>query len=164
MPRKKVIPEKEIAIPEIKGFKGFDKDFKCKDHQYEVCKTYELPDGQEPKCCEQGFHFCENPGDLFDYYGPANSKYAEVSSTGKTDKQKDGDSKVCTSKIHIHSEISLSALIQASVKFILDKVNWKDNKVSNTGYRSAATKNGQMSESPNTGIRRSCTRRAKCRY
>ena len=44
--------------------------------------------------------------------------------------------------MHIGLEIGLSGLIQAGVKFILDKVNYNDNRVSNTGDRSAATNTG----------------------
>lgn len=42
-------------------------------------------------------------------------------------------------------EVGLNGLIKAGVKFILDKVNWKDNKESNTGDSSAATNAGNYS-------------------
>ena len=43
----------------IKGYKGFDKELKCRGFLYEVDKEYEQ--GGEIKCCNNGFHFCENP-------------------------------------------------------------------------------------------------------
>ena len=48
----------------IVAYKGFDKDFKCRDFQYEVGKTYEM-DGNI-KCYNRGFHACESPMEVFD--------------------------------------------------------------------------------------------------
>lgn len=126
----------------IKGYKGFDKDLKCRNYQYEVGKDYEH-DGKV-SCCNSGFHFCENPMDVFNYYNPADSRYCEVEGSGNTDKDSD-DSKVAVSKLHISAEIGLKGIIEAGVKFILDRVNWKDNKATNTGYQSAATNTGDRS-------------------
>ena len=47
--------------------------------------------------------------------------------------------------MHIGLEIGLSGLIQAGIKFILDKVNFNGNRVSNTGDYSAATNTGDSS-------------------
>ena len=127
-------------MTKIKGFKGFDKDMKCRGFQYKENESYT----QEGfiHCCSNGFHFCENPFDVFGYYEPSNSRYCEVEGDGHIDR---GDDKVAVSRIHIGAEIGLSGLIKAGVKFILDKVNWEDNKESNTGNRSAATNTGYQS-------------------
>ena len=126
----------------MKGYKGFDKDLKCRDFQYEVGKDYTTEGKIE--ACKNGFHFCENPMDVLEYYPPSDSRYCIVESSGQEDR--DGyDSKVAASKIHISAEIGLKGLIEAGVKFILDKVNWKDNKESNIGDRSAATNTGYQS-------------------
>ena len=132
----------------IHGFKGFDKDLKCRGFQYEIGKDYEQEG--EVKCCERGFHFCENPFDVFRYYSPSDSRYCEVEGDGKADKA-NYDSKVATSHIHISAEIGLNALIKAGVKFILDKVNFNDAKSTNTGYQSAATNTGNQTAANNTG-------------
>ena len=132
----------------MKGYKGFDKDLKCRDFQYEVGKDYTTEGKIE--ACKNGFHFCENPMDVLGYYSPSDSRYCIVESSGQEDRD-GGDSKVATSKIHISAEIGLKGLIEAGVKFILDKVNWKDNKESNTGNRSAATNTGNRSAATNTG-------------
>ena len=126
----------------MKGYKGFDKDLKCRDFQYEVGKDYTTEGKIE--ACKNGFHFCENPMDVLGYYPPSDSRYCIIESSGQEDRD-GGDSKVATSKIHISAEIGLKGLIEAGVKFILDKVNWKDNKESNTGDRSAATNTGDQS-------------------
>ena len=126
----------------IKGYKGFDKELKCRGFLYEVDKEYEQ--GGKIKCCNNGFHFCENPFDVFSYYPPNDSRYCEVHGSGKYDKDND-DSKVSVSKIKIGFEIGLKGLIDAGIKFILDKVNWEESKATNTGYRSAATNTGDQS-------------------
>lgn len=138
----------------IHGFKGFDKDLKCRGFQYEIGKDYEKE--VEVKCCERGFHFCENPFDVFRYYSPSDSRYCEVEGDGNADKAND-DSKVATSNIHISAEIGLNGLIKAGVKFILDKVNYKDTKSTNTGYYSAATNTGDYSAATNTGNQSAAT-------
>ena len=69
----------------------------------------------------------------------------------------DEDSKVSCTKIRIGAEIKLPGLIQAGVKFILDRVNWKDRKESNTGDQSAATNTGDQSAATNTGYQSAAT-------
>ena len=143
----------------IRGFKGFDKDLKCRGFQYEIGKDYEHEG--EVKCCERGFHFCENPFGVFRYYSPCDSRYCEVECDGNADKAND-DSKVATSHIHISSEIGLNGLIKAGVKFILDKVNYKDTKSTNTVYQSAATKTGYRSAATNTVYQSAATNTGDC--
>ena len=136
----------------ITGFKGFDKDLKCKDYQYEVGKEFE--EEGKIEACSNGFHFCENPLDVLGYYPPStekgSSRYCIVKGSGNIDRDGD-DTKVACSKLYISAEIGLKGIIEAGVKFILDKVNWKDNKKSNTGDYSAATNTGDQSAATNTG-------------
>ena len=143
----------------IIAYKGFDKDLKCRDFQYEAGKVYEM-DG-DIECCECGFHACENPLDVFGYYAPADSRYCKVEQGGTLSKDADG-SKVASSKIRIQCEIGLKGIIEAAVKFIFDKVNWKDNKESNTGDQSAATNTGNRSAATNTGYRSAATNTGDC--
>lgn len=134
---------------EIISYKGFDSSLRCRGFQYEVGKDYEQEGNI--KCCENGFHACEFPLEVFNYYAPGeNSRYCTVTQSGEMDKRED-DSKVASSKIHIETEIGLGGIIKAGVKFILDKVNWKDKKATNTGDCSAATNTGGHSAATNTG-------------
>lgn len=132
----------------MKTYKGFDKDLKCRGLQYEIGKEYEE---KEAKVCEKGFHACENPLEVFNYYPPCDgNRYCEVDRDGELSKH-GGDSKVASTKIKIGVELGLKGLIQAGVSFILDKVNWKDDAATNTGYQSAATNTGNYSAATNTG-------------
>ena len=135
-------------MEKIKGYKGFDKDMTCRGFQYESGKDYTY-DG-DIECCRSGFHFCENPLEVLSYYPPATSRFCEVEGSGNSDGEND-DSKISVSNLHIGLEIGLSGLIQAGIKFILDKVNYNNNKATNTGDRSAATNTGDRSAATNTG-------------
>ena len=128
----------------MKAYKGFDKDLKCRGFQYEIGKEYET---DTAKACESGFHACENPLDVFDYYPPADSRYCEVEQSGELDKGSD-DSKIASTKIKIGAEIGLAGLIKAGVNFILEHVKSQER---NTGYYSAATNTGDRSAATNTG-------------
>ena len=132
----------------MKCYKGFDKDLKCRGFQYEIGKEYEE---DAADIC----HACENPMDVFGYYNPADSRYCEVDLD--TNEQTEKDSKRVGKRIKIETEIGLSGLIQAGVKFILEKVDFKSAKESNTGNRSAATNAGNRSAATNTGDQSAAT-------
>ena len=138
----------------IRGFKGFDKDLKCRGFQYEVGKTYDLKGKVE--CCEKGFHFCENPLEVFDYYTPNNSRFCQVEGGGSVDTSKI-DSKVATSHIHISSEIGLNGLIDEGVKYILNKVELNHKKDQTTREKSVASTTRDQSAAICTGSYSSAT-------
>ena len=124
----------------MKCYKGFDKDLKCRDFQYEIGKKYEE---ERAEICDTGFHACENPLDVFGYYAPADSRYCEVELDAND--QKSNDSKRVGKKISIKAEIGIAGIIKAGLEYIKDQVNWDDDKKSNTGNRSAATNTGDRS-------------------
>ena len=141
----------------MKCYKGFNNKLQCtpdgKTFQYEIGKTYEE---QNADLCKSGFHACENPLDVFGYYPPADSRYCEVE-LDEVSGDTDNDSKRCGKKITIGAEIGLKGIIEAGVKFIFDRVDWKNAKESNTGYRSAATNTGNWSAATNTGYQSAAT-------
>ena len=129
-------------------YKGFDKDLKCRGYQYEEGKEY-VHEG-EVKACEGGFHACENPFDVFDFYAPNEfHRFCEVEGSGKEDKQ---DKKSSFEKIKIVAEIGLGGLIKAGVKFCLDRVKWTDES-SATGDYSGASATGNCSGASATGYK-----------
>ena len=145
----------------MKCYKGFDKNLACRGFKYEVGKEYET---ETAEICESGFHACENPFDVFNYYPPSDSRFCEVDLDAND--QSGDDSKRVGKHIRIEAEIGLLGLIAAGGKFILDKVDWNNAKESNTGdwsaatntgYRSAATNTGGWSAATNTGDRSAAT-------
>jgi hypothetical protein len=91
----------------MKGYKGFDKDLKCRGFQYEVGKTYECKGGVV--LCENGFHFCKEPKQIYGYYDDLTvCRYCEVEASGKVI---NGDGKCVCSKITIVREIPLQEFL-----------------------------------------------------
>ena len=115
----------------IKSYKGFDKNLKCRDFQYEIGKEYEM-DG-EIKVCNRGFHACESPFDVFDYYTMIDSRFCEVEQDGNISKE-DRRTKICSSKIKIKAELKLADMINLGVEWLKEitspekiKTSMKDN-------------------------------------
>lgn len=141
-------------MDKIKGYKGFNKNLQCIDFQYKINGEYE--EKGNIKTCSNGFHFCEEPFDVFGYYPPfsedGENRYCEVEGSGNIDRDND-DSKIASSKIKIKAEIGLNGIIKAGINFILEKIDWNNNSATNTGDRSAAIVNGKESIAIVTGYK-----------
>lgn len=65
----------------MKGYKGTDRNMRCRGMQYEVGKTYHVDGVIE--LCQNGMHFCKNLPDVFNFYERDNgSRYFEVVASG----------------------------------------------------------------------------------
>ncbi|EEG0190625.1 hypothetical protein GYL20_003904 [Salmonella enterica] len=158
---------------EIVTFKGFNKDLKCRDFQFKIGKTFHH-DGKV-EACGSGFHACECPFDVFSYYPPAESRYAETISFGVIDREEIGDTKIASASITIKAELTLPQFIQRGIEWIWSKIDksleqqimtgdWSAatntgnrSAATNTGYQSAATNTGDWSAATNTGNRSAAT-------
>jgi len=130
----------------MEGYKGTDKDLKCKNFQFEIGKTYKE---KEAILCEKGFHFCEYPLDVLVYYYPNNSRYFELEAEEISEERK-GNSKRVAKKITLKAEIGFSRLIKAGIEFIFSKVKWSDEN-NTTGDYSGASATGDYSGASATG-------------
>ena len=122
----------------MKMYKGFDKDLKCRDFQYEIGKTYEEPTAD---LCEKSFHACERPLDVFRYYEPGKmSRYCEVD-LDDVSAQKDNDSKRCGKKIAVKAEIGITGLVKAQIEYVKERttMEYTDPKQATAGDSGAAT-------------------------
>lgn len=133
----------------IRGYKGFDRDWKCRDFQYEVGKTYEIE--CEPKLCERGFHFCTSPLAVFEYYAPTN-RFAIVQANEDDVIYDTASHKAVARRIKIVKEITLDKIISLQIDFSskmkrseegskisyhgCDNLQWEGSSSTNMGYSS----------------------------
>ena len=123
----------------MKMYKGFDKDLRCRDFQYEIGKTYEEPTAE---LCKKGFHACEYPLDVFKYYAPGNmSRYCEVDLDKVSGEESDEDSKRCGKKIAVKAEIGIAGLVKAQIEYVKEHATMEhtDPKQATAGEFGAAT-------------------------
>ena len=106
------------------AFKAFDKNLKCRGFQYEIGKEYKHEGKVE--VCESGFHSCENPLDVLNYYDLTESRFAEVECSGDIKTHLD-DSKIASKKIKIKAELKLGEFIKASIDYLFKSGN-KDER------------------------------------
>ncbi|HBM0254843.1 TPA: hypothetical protein LT390_001394 [Salmonella enterica] len=154
---------------EIVTFKGFNKDLKCRGFQFAIGETFHH-DGKV-EACGSGFHACECPFDVFSYYSPADSRFAETISFGITDREEDGDTKIASASITIKAELTLPQFIQRGIEWIWSKIDKSLEQqimcgdcsaATNTGNRSAATNTGNRSAATNTGDWSAATNTGDC--
>lgn len=101
----------------IKSYKAFDENMRCRGFQYEVGKEYDM--NGDIKCCKRGFHSCESPMEVWDYYDMLTSRFAEVEQSGKISAEGD-TTKVCSSHIKIKAELKLADIINIGVEWLKD--------------------------------------------
>ena len=109
---------KEIKIT---AYKGFDKDMKCRNFQYEIGKKYEM--GSDVEVCKRGFHSCENPMDVLNYYKDMlNDRYCVVEQSGNIDRATDS-TKIASSKIKVKTEIGWEGLFKFGIEWLREITN-----------------------------------------
>jgi hypothetical protein len=138
------------------AYKGTDSKGQCRGFQYEVGEEYSTD--EKVSLCNKGFHACENPFDVFNYYDPSGgNRFFEVEQGGNIQK---GDNKTVASKITIKAELSLKDLLKAGFKFIFEKVKISadtkntsgDSAHANTsGYRAHANTSGYSAHANTSG-------------
>lgn len=77
----------------VEGYKGTDKDMKCRDYQYELGKPYDMPKDEKIEACESGFHLCLKLNDVFGYYsiGDGNRYFKVKALVRKSDFEEYGE-------------------------------------------------------------------------
>lgn len=112
---------------EMKGYKGFDRNLKCKGWQYRVGETSTFYG--KIKVGAFGFHFHESPTEVFDIYPPNElGRYAETKSKGNTLYSELLEA-YCTDKLEVVKELTIEDMYKRScndlqtAKFKLEEVS-----------------------------------------
>ena len=134
------------AAPEtITAFKGFDRAMQCRDHQFEIGKTY--THSGRVVACKSGFHACEHPLDVLTYYPPTCSRYALVTQGGNLARH-DDDSKIASSIITIKAELTIPGLVAAAIEYTFARAH---SATSGDGANSATSGDGAHSATSGDG-------------
>ena len=134
----------------IIAYKGFNKDLTCRGFQYEVGKEYTE---EKVSICNSGFHACENPFDVLDFYGDAlDNRFCKVEQSGLIEKD---NKKQVSSKIKVVAEIGFAGLFKAGVEWIKEITNpthviketWGNNDKNKIGSSGDYAKIGSSGDS-----------------
>ena len=136
-----------------KMYKGFDKDLKCRGFQFEVGKEYLHKGGV--KVCVSGFHCCENPFDVLNFYPIVDdngnfNRFCEVEGNGKEDYE---EKKKCYEKLTVKAEIGIKGLVSAMIEFVKEKVkDCKDSaRIGSSGYSAQIGSSGYSAQIGSSG-------------
>ena len=143
------VPEQSEAPVVIQAYKGFDSNMQCRGFQFDIGKTYTHEGPVE--ACSSGFHACENPLDVWNYY-PLNgsNKFCSVELSGAISRH-DEDSKIAAATISIKAEIGLPTIIADAVKFVMSLVKASDTTTATTGEWANAATTGNRANAATTG-------------
>ena len=98
----------------MKAYKGFNKDMTCRGFQYKEGGEYET---DRAELCERGFHACEAPLKVWDFYPPVDgNRFCKVEQDGSVHNE-GADGKSVSTKIKIGAEIGISGLVKAHVEW-----------------------------------------------
>ena len=130
----------------MKAYKGFNKDMTCRGFQFEEGETYHE---ETAELCKSGFHACEDPLNVFDYYSPVDSKYHEVE-LDEVSEERESDSKVVAKKITIGAEIGIPGLVKAHIERIKQTFEM-DNDPGSSGYAAQIGSSGDDAQIGSSG-------------
>ena len=142
----------------IIAYKGFDKNMKCRDFQYEEGETYHMP---RAVLCEEGAHACTMPLDVLGYYPPGDGSIYRMVELDEVCDEKSNDSKICAKTIKIGAEIGIPGLVKAQIEWVKNTIGF-DEKIKKakgspdkhaTGDQGAASATGNWGAASATGYR-----------
>jgi len=135
----------------VKGFKGFDAGLVCNPggNKFQYAENSEFTMDKNPLLCNHGFHFCEQPLDVFNYYPPSKGReYATVEAFGET--QKEGN-KTATNKLRVNTKLSIGNLFKLHFDLVFDKIKADENTLVTAGSEAHANTAGNYAHANTAG-------------
>src|SRR4030042_4884285 len=137
----------------MKAYKGFNHDMTCRGFQFEIGKTY-THDG-EIKLCKSGFHSCEAPLDVWNFYPPT-ALFAEVELDGVSEETHKQDTKRVSKSLTVKAAIAIADLVKAQVEWCSKKsdatiAEGHSSKAASSGDSSKAASSGNYSKVASSG-------------
>ena len=144
----------------MEGYKGFNKDLKCRDKQY-----YEnsIAEEDEAEICNKGIHFCKDPVEVLNYY-PLLDDDCNLNEFRKIEALDecftDDNKKFVTKKIKLGSKLTFFDLINLSVDFdyknVIEKCNSENNdedsaKIGSSGISAQIGSSGNSAQIGSSG-------------
>ena len=130
----------------IKAYKGFNADMTCRGFQFKEGETYTE---EKSELCNSGFHACEDPIDCLWYYSPTDNAVFHEVELDEVSAGRRNDTKICGKKIKIGATVEIDEMINASVRFLLEKM--KNSPNASSGYCSTAASSGGSSTASAVG-------------
>ena len=132
----------------IIGYKATDKNMCCRGFGYKLGKTYKE---DIATLCQRGFHFCENPMDVLNYYNITDGRFFEVECSDVSDEINKEDTKRVCKSIKLKTELSLGNFIKLSFDYMKKQVNAINisdyhSKVATSGESSRVVTSGDFSK------------------
>ena len=145
--------EQSAKVENMKAYKGFNHDMTCLGFQFEIGKTY-THDGKI-KLCESGFHSCEAPLDVFNFYPPT-SLFAEVEIDGVSEETHKQDTKRVSKSLTVKAAIDIAGLVKAQIEWCSKKsdatiAEGNYSTAASSGYSSTAASSGDYSTAESNG-------------
>jgi hypothetical protein len=124
------------------AFKGFDLNLQGRGFQFEVGKTH-LHTG-DVKMCDSGFHACQNPLEVVEFYPPINgNRFAKVTMRGAMDGY--DSAWWSAAELTVAEELTFTALVHEAIEWAWDpahpaeKQDPYSNASSGEGAKNAST-------------------------
>lgn len=92
----------------VEGYKGTDANMCCRGYQYEIGKQFDMPEGENVKTCDSGFHLCMKLNSVFNFYpiGQGNRFFKVKALVRKKDKEcAEKSSSGCYMTLHSNGSI-----------------------------------------------------------